>query len=191
MKFRGSSASLRDLAVYDIAGRDGTDCPAGTVAAGGILVDAVATTVESLTVSNVFLYFFLGGPAVSLVARNNAGIAFGNYQNVRVRHAKTGIYLKAEEGSFVNSNSFFAGGMVSLTRDRGRVIPSSFADMVITQERRRIRLGDLGRGPGPMQRQQILRNGKNPFRGIATTAQRLTLFPSSLSHPTQRIRTYT
>ena len=39
-------------------------------------------------------------------------------QNVRVRHAKTGIYLKAEEGSFVNSNSFFAGGMVSLTRDR-------------------------------------------------------------------------
>mmetsp|Transcript_23093 Transcript_23093/g.51522 ORF Transcript_23093/g.51522 Transcript_23093/m.51522 type:complete len:676 (-) Transcript_23093:102-2129(-) len=111
VKFRGSSASLRDLAVYDIAGRDGTDCPAGTVAAGGILVDAVATTVESLTVSNVFLYFFLGGPAVSLVARDNAGIAFGNYQNVRVRHAKTGIYLKAEEGSFVNSNSFFAGGM--------------------------------------------------------------------------------
>lgn len=80
MKFRGSSSSLRDLAVYDIAGRDGTGCPTGTVAAGGILVDAVSTTVESLTVSNVFLYFFLGGPAVSLVARDNAGIAFGNYQ---------------------------------------------------------------------------------------------------------------
>mmetsp|Transcript_24924 Transcript_24924/g.49813 ORF Transcript_24924/g.49813 Transcript_24924/m.49813 type:complete len:667 (+) Transcript_24924:61-2061(+) len=108
VKLAGHAAGLRDLAVYDWP--YGTDCE-NIQAAGGVLVEADAALVESVIVSNIFIYFFLGGPALSLVAKNSAGIAFGNYQNVRIRHAKQGISLQAEESSFVNSNSFLAGGM--------------------------------------------------------------------------------
>mmetsp|Transcript_18921 Transcript_18921/g.31850 ORF Transcript_18921/g.31850 Transcript_18921/m.31850 type:complete len:666 (-) Transcript_18921:34-2031(-) len=108
VKLEGHAAGLRDLAVYDWP--YGTDCE-NIQAAGGVLVEADAALVESVIVSNIFIYFFLGGPALSLVAKNSAGIAFGNYQNVRIRHAKQGISLQAEESSFVNSNSFLAGGM--------------------------------------------------------------------------------
>lgn len=107
VKLTGHAASLRDLAVYDWPY---TGCE-DVEAAGGVLVEADQTLVESVIVSNVFIYFFLGGPALSLVAKNSAGVAFGNYQNVRIRHAKTGVYLAAEEGSFVNVNSFIGGGM--------------------------------------------------------------------------------
>lgn len=97
VKLTGHAASLRDLAVYDWPY---TGCE-NTQAAGGVLVEADQALVESVIVSNVFIYYFLGGPALSLVAKNNGGVPFGNYQNVRIRHAKTGIYLSAEEGSFV------------------------------------------------------------------------------------------
>lgn len=98
VKLAGHAASLRDLAVYDMST---TNCGLSDPAAGGILVDADATLIESIVVSNVFVYFFLGGPALSLVAKNNGGIPFGSYHNLRIRHAKTGIYLSAEGGSFV------------------------------------------------------------------------------------------
>lgn len=107
VKLTGHAASLRDLAVYDWPY---TGCE-NIQAAGGVLVEADAGLVESVIVSNVFIYFFLGGPALSLVAKNNGGVPFGNYQNVRIRHAKTGIHLMAEEGSFVNTNSFLGGGI--------------------------------------------------------------------------------
>mmetsp|Transcript_21663 Transcript_21663/g.33966 ORF Transcript_21663/g.33966 Transcript_21663/m.33966 type:complete len:320 (+) Transcript_21663:85-1044(+) len=108
VKLAGHAAGLRDLAVYDWP--YGTDCE-NIQAAGGVLVEADGSLVESVIVSNIFIYYFLGGPALSLVAKNSGGVPFGNYQNVRIRHAKRGISLKAEEGSFVNSNSFLAGGM--------------------------------------------------------------------------------
>eukprot|EP00581_Thalassiosira_minuscula_P017642 CAMPEP_0183717690 /NCGR_PEP_ID=MMETSP0737-20130205/11228_1 /TAXON_ID=385413 /ORGANISM="Thalassiosira miniscula, Strain CCMP1093" /LENGTH=659 /DNA_ID=CAMNT_0025947167 /DNA_START=55 /DNA_END=2034 /DNA_ORIENTATION=- len=107
VKLAGHAASLRDLAVYDWPY---TGCE-NIEAAGGVLVEADQTLVESVIVSNVFIYFFLGGPALSLVAKNNGGVGFGNYQNVRIRHAKTGVYLSADETSFVNTNSFLGGGM--------------------------------------------------------------------------------
>jgi hypothetical protein len=107
VKLAGHAASLRDLAVYDWPY---TGCE-DTKAAGGILVEGDGTLIESVIVSNVFVYFFLGGPALSLVAKNYGGVPFGNYQNLRIRHAKVGIYLSAEEGSFVNTNSFLGGGM--------------------------------------------------------------------------------
>mmetsp|Transcript_10634 Transcript_10634/g.23064 ORF Transcript_10634/g.23064 Transcript_10634/m.23064 type:complete len:768 (+) Transcript_10634:2-2305(+) len=107
VKLAGHGAGLRDLAVYDWP-YDGC----GDVrAAGGVLIDADGHGVESAVVNNVLIYYFTGGTALSLVARNNAGIAYGNYQNLRIRHAKTGIYLSAEEGSFVNTNSFVGGAI--------------------------------------------------------------------------------
>jgi len=110
VKLTGHAASLRDLAVYDWPYPAESYCE-NTQAAGGVLVEADATLIESVIVSNVFIYYFVGGTALSLVAKNNGGVPFGNYQNVRIRHAKTGIYLSAEEGSFVNTNSFLGGGI--------------------------------------------------------------------------------
>jgi hypothetical protein len=108
VKLEGHAAGLRDLAIYDWP--YGTDCE-DIQAAGGALVEADATLVESVIVSNIFIYYFLGGSALSLVAKNSGGVPFGNYQNIRIRHAKRGISLQADETSFVNSNSFIAGGM--------------------------------------------------------------------------------
>jgi len=107
VKLVGHAASLRDLAVYDWPYTGCEDIKA----AGGVLVEADQALVESVIVSNVFIYFFLGGPALSLVAENAGGIGFGNYQNLRIRHAKTGIFLSADSTSFVNVNSFLGGGM--------------------------------------------------------------------------------
>ena len=56
---------------------------------------------ESVALSNVFIYFFVGGDALSLIAVNNGGVAFGYYENLRLRHAHTGIKLNAEVDSFV------------------------------------------------------------------------------------------
>lgn len=97
VRLDGHGAGLRDLAVYDWPY---TGCD-GVRAAGGVLVDADGRGVESVVVSNVLIYYFVGGRGLSLVAKNQGGIAYGNFQNVRVRHAKTGIYLGAEDGSFV------------------------------------------------------------------------------------------
>ena len=97
VKLTGHAASLRDLAIYDWPY---TGCE-NIQAAGGVLVEADQALVESVIVSNVFIYYFLGGPALSLVAKNAGGVPFGNFQNVRIRHAKTGIFLSADETSFV------------------------------------------------------------------------------------------
>ena len=95
----GHGSSLRDVAVYNW--RYGPDC-IDVPASGGVLVDANAKMIESVSLSNVLIYSFLGGAALELRARNAGGIAYGNYQNLRIRHAKTGIRLAAkDEGSFV------------------------------------------------------------------------------------------
>jgi hypothetical protein len=107
VKITGHGSGLRDLAVYDWP-YDGCE---GTQAAGGVLVEADASLVESVIVSNILIYSFLGGHALALVAKNSGGVAYGNFQNVRVRHAKTGISLSADHTSFVNSNSFIAGAI--------------------------------------------------------------------------------
>jgi len=52
--------------------------------------------------SNVFIYWFMGGTSLTLRARNEGGVAYNNFQNIRIRHASTGISFQAEEGSFVN-----------------------------------------------------------------------------------------
>ena len=99
VKITGSSSGLRDLAVYDWPYNHGDydgGCP-DIQAAGGVLVEADGKLVESVFMSNVFIYFFLGGPALSLVAMNKGGIGYGNYQNLRMRHAQTGVLLEAKE----------------------------------------------------------------------------------------------
>lgn len=99
VKLVGHAAGLEDLAVYDWPYSHGPhDGGCEEIqAAGGVLVKADGRLTESVTMSNVLVYFFLGGPALSLVATNNGGIAYGNFQNVRMRHAKTGVLLSADD----------------------------------------------------------------------------------------------
>jgi len=103
VKINGSSSGMRDLAVYDWPYNHGDfdgGCP-DIKAAGGVLVKADGKTVESVALSNIFVYFFVGGDALSLIAVNNGGVGYGYYENLRLRHAHTGIKLYAETGSFV------------------------------------------------------------------------------------------
>eukprot|EP00554_Chaetoceros_debilis_P006440 CAMPEP_0194078196 /NCGR_PEP_ID=MMETSP0149-20130528/4640_1 /TAXON_ID=122233 /ORGANISM="Chaetoceros debilis, Strain MM31A-1" /LENGTH=767 /DNA_ID=CAMNT_0038759403 /DNA_START=37 /DNA_END=2337 /DNA_ORIENTATION=- len=113
VKIIGSSSGMRDVAVYDWPYHHGEfddGCP-NIKAAGGVLVKADGQTVESVALSNVFIYFFVGGDALSLIAVNNGGVAFGYYENLRLRHAHTGIKLYAEVDSFVNTNTFVGGAI--------------------------------------------------------------------------------
>jgi hypothetical protein len=98
VKVNGHGSSLRNLAVYNW--RYGNDC-LDVTSSGGILIDANSRLIESVYMSNVLIYSFLNGSGLELRATNGGGIAYGNYQNLRIRHAKTGIRLVADEGSFV------------------------------------------------------------------------------------------
>ena len=100
VKITGHAASLNNLAVYDWRYPVGSACD-NMKAKGGVILDADNKLIESVTMSNVLIYWFMGGTSLTLRAKNQGGIAFNNFQNVRVRHAYKGISLEAEDGSFV------------------------------------------------------------------------------------------
>ena len=81
-------------------------------AEGGVILDADAKGIESVTMRNVLLYWFMGGTSLTLRARNGGGIAYGSFENLRIRHAKKGVHLIATDSqSFVNSNTFHDGAI--------------------------------------------------------------------------------
>ena len=89
----------------------GSEC-AKLKAKGGILLDADAKGVESVSMRNILLYWFMGGTSLTLRAQNGGGIAYASFENIRVRHAKVGIHLVAKDSqSFVNSNTFHDGAI--------------------------------------------------------------------------------
>jgi len=100
VKFDGHAASLNNVAVYDWRYPVNSECDQ-MKAQGGVLLDGNGKLLESITMNNVLIYWFMGGTSLTLRARNNGGVAFNNFQNIRVRHAYKGISLEAEEGSFV------------------------------------------------------------------------------------------
>mmetsp|Transcript_35839 Transcript_35839/g.39910 ORF Transcript_35839/g.39910 Transcript_35839/m.39910 type:complete len:672 (-) Transcript_35839:102-2117(-) len=110
VKIEGHAASLNNVAVYDWRGPEGGVCDS-MKAKGGVLLNGDGKLIESVTMSNVLIYWFMGGTSLTLRARNHGGVAYNNFQNIRVRHAHRGISLEAEAGSFVNSNSFLAGAV--------------------------------------------------------------------------------
>jgi len=110
----GHNAGVERMAVYDWH-YDGCE----QKAKGGIIVDGVGRLVESVILRELLLYWFMGGTALTLRARNLGGVAFGSYYDLRIRHAKLGIHLVAEEGSFVNANSFHGGAVTGEMTDMG------------------------------------------------------------------------
>lgn len=102
IKIAGSNAGLRDLVIYD-------DNNAG--AAGGINISANGNLVESCKLENVLISGFTDGTSLNLEAINNSGIAYCTFQDIRIRHAKKGIHISQDAGSFVNSNAFYHGAI--------------------------------------------------------------------------------
>jgi hypothetical protein len=100
VKLDGHAASLQDMAVYDWRYPVGSECD-NMKAAGGVLIDADNKGLESITMSNVLIYWFMEGASLTLRASNGGGIAYSNFQNIRIRHAHTGISLQADGTSFV------------------------------------------------------------------------------------------
>ena len=59
----------------------------------------------------------MSGTSIKLEAVNAGGIAYASFENVRIRHAKQGIHLKADSTSFVNSNNFHDGAISGAITD--------------------------------------------------------------------------
>ena len=110
VKMVGHSSSLRNIAIYDWKEsgyprprEEHCECAS---AAGGVLVEADNARVESTSLTNVLLYGFGKGAALTLSSLNRGGIAHSIFKDVRIRHAQIGVLLKADASSFVNSNAF-------------------------------------------------------------------------------------
>jgi hypothetical protein len=99
---KGSGSGVKELTLYD-------DNNSG--ATGGVIIDADGTIIESCHFNNVLLSGFTGGTALTLHAHNNGGITYCTFNDLRIRHAKTGIHLVQDSGSFVNSNYFIHGAV--------------------------------------------------------------------------------
>lgn len=113
IKITGHSAGLRDLVILD---------KSSNTAQGGVQIEADGRLVESLHFRNLLITGFTNGTGFQLYGKNNAGIAYCSFHDVRIRHAKIGIHIQEETGSFVNSNSFYHGAISGGGFDYGILI---------------------------------------------------------------------
>lgn len=96
----GQNSGLKDLVVYD------TD---NEGSAGGVEIVADGILIESVVLERVLIFGFTDGPALKLEAKNSGGISYCSFYDLRIRYGQTGVLLKQDTTSFVNSNSFFHG----------------------------------------------------------------------------------
>lgn len=100
IQLTGTNSSISNLTIYN---------PGGT-ATCGLMILADSQLVESVSLSRLLLYGFTGGTAVTFKAIHHGGIAYCSSYDLRIRHAKKGIWIQeGDVSSFVNSNSFFHG----------------------------------------------------------------------------------
>ena len=102
IKMTEHATSIRDLAIVDNSQNK---------AQGGILIEANNRLCESNILSNVLIYGFTNGTAITLSSINNGGIAYCSFYDIRIRHAKIGIHITQDATSFTNSNTFFHGAI--------------------------------------------------------------------------------
>ena len=102
VQITGSNAGLRDLTVYD------TD---NAGALGGVQLLANGSLVESIILDNVLIFGFTDGDALHLKSTNGGGLSYCSFEDLRVRHAKTGIHIEEVGNGFVNSNAFYHGAV--------------------------------------------------------------------------------
>lgn len=99
IKMSQSNAGLRDLSIRDTQGQS----------QGGLYIYADSNLVESLQFIRVQVYGFISGTGIFLGGKNNKGVAYTSFYDIRVRNAKIGIHIKPEADGFANANSFYHG----------------------------------------------------------------------------------
>ncbi|MEM7368177.1 MAG: hypothetical protein AAF587_06210 [Bacteroidota bacterium] len=99
IKMSQSNAGLRDLAIRDASGQ----------AKGGLYIMAETHLVESLQFSRIQVYGFVNGTGIFLGGKNQKGVAYASFYDIRVRNAKIGIEINPEASGFANANSFYHG----------------------------------------------------------------------------------
>ena len=97
IQVEGHSSRIKDLVIRDKSDGD---------ALGGILLEADGRLLESVHLSEILISGFTEGTGLKLSAKNQAGISYSSFDNVRVRHGKTGIHIDPSSNSFINSNSW-------------------------------------------------------------------------------------
>ena len=120
MVIEGHASGARDLQIVDW---NYHGC--ANNAAGGILLNGTSRGIESAKFTDIFLYRFLSGTALKLLASNGGAIAYAEFYSVRVRYCKVAIHLHAADdigSSFVNSNRFFGGVISGTTHDAAILI---------------------------------------------------------------------
>jgi hypothetical protein len=103
VKLAGTLAGVRNLGLI------------GTVAAlgAGVLVNGDAVAVESWELDRLTIYGFTGGSGLKLQGINSGAVAYGSAFDVRVRNAKTGLWIVdvGGGGGFANTNQFYGGAI--------------------------------------------------------------------------------
>lgn len=115
--FRSDNSGARDLVIVNAhlppthAGATTDECPRGK---GAVLLEADQNhqTVESNLFSNLLLFRFTGGTALTLRAVVG-GIAYNQFYDIRIRYALRGIHISAagDGAAFANSNHFHGGAI--------------------------------------------------------------------------------
>jgi hypothetical protein len=75
---------------------------------GGILVLGDGELIENTHIENVLISGFTSGTGLRVEAKNNGGVAYAKFSNIRVRHGKIGMHIIQTNNGFVNSNNWYS-----------------------------------------------------------------------------------
>jgi hypothetical protein len=97
LKITGHTVRMADLVLRDISNGQSN---------GGILVLGDGELVENTNIENVLISGFVSGTGLNVEAKNNGGVAYARFQNIRIRHGKIGFHIIQSNNGFVNSNNW-------------------------------------------------------------------------------------
>jgi stringent starvation protein B len=87
----------------------------GSVSAlgAGILINGDGVAVESWCLRHVTIFGFTSGTGLKMQGINSGAVAYGCCVDLRIRHAKTGLWIVDVGGGagFVNTNQFYGGAI--------------------------------------------------------------------------------
>lgn len=99
LKITGLTVRVADLVLRDISNGQSN---------GGILVLGDGELIENTHIENVLISGFTSGTGLRVEAKNNGGVAYAKFSNIRVRHGKIGMHIIQTNNGFVNSNNWYS-----------------------------------------------------------------------------------
>jgi hypothetical protein len=99
LKVTGLTVRVADLVLRDISNGQSN---------GGILVLGDGELIENTHIENVLISGFTSGTGLRVEAKNNGGVAYAKFSNIRVRHGKIGMHIIQTNNGFVNSNNWYS-----------------------------------------------------------------------------------